>query len=93
MPSSSTAARMLVTQEGAVTMLFTAALREEALLGVKPIGLSLPRASEGHVTLHGPHLPKNKKITRNKTDSPQLLSIWIQVPKANYIPGPSSYVN
>lgn len=90
MPSSSTSAHILVTQEGAVTMLFTAALREEALLGVKPIALSLPRASEGHVTLHGPNLPKNKKIRGSKTESPQLLSIWIQVPEAHYIPGLSS---
>lgn len=71
MPASSTSAHILVPQEGAVTMLFTTALREEALLGVKPIGLSLPRASEGHVTLHGPNLSKNKKIRKNKTDSPQ----------------------
>lgn len=70
-------------------MLFTAVLREEALVGVTLVGLSLPRASEGHLALPGANLSKYKEI-RIETDSPQLLSTWIQMPEANYIPGLSS---
>lgn len=61
---------MLITQsrKGHVTTLLTAALREEALLGVKPVGLNLPRA-EGHLAPHRANLPRNKEI-RTKRSSP-----------------------
>lgn len=93
MLSSNTSEHILVTQKGAVTTLFAAALREEALLGVKAIGLSLPTAPKCHAALRRANVAKSKRIRRNKTDSPPLLSIWIQVSETSYSLGISTYIN
>lgn len=50
-----------------------------ALLGVKRVGLSLPRASEGHRAPHGANLPENKKIRRTR-----------KIPHSCWAPGPGA---